>query len=69
MEFFLQFTLGKKILGFYVSGEKNKTFFWRILMRTILRVIPLNLVSFIFDKQNIFWHEKIVKVYTMQKDK
>lgn len=69
MEFFFKLTLGKVILGFYVSGKKNKTFFWRILMRTILRLIPLNLFSFFFDKQNEFWHEKITNIHTMRKNK
>ncbi|SEO96332.1 RDD family protein [Flavobacterium sp. CF108] len=68
MEFFLQLTLGKMILGFYVFGKKNKTFFWRILMRTILRLIPLDPVSFLFDKQSKFWHEKITKIYTTRKN-
>lgn len=68
MEFFFKVTIGKLILGFYVLNKKSKAFFWRILIRTIIRLIPLNLISLIFDKQRKFWHEKTTEIYTMRKD-
>lgn len=67
LEFFLKLTVGKKILGFYVFDKKNQAYFSRILIRTILRLIPLDLISFLFDKEGQFWHEKFTKIFTKEK--
>ncbi|PHS08076.1 MAG: hypothetical protein COA88_07220 [Kordia sp.] len=69
MEYFFQFTIGKRILGFSVAGEKNKMFFWKILMRTLIRLIPLNIFSFLVDNNRLFWHEKWTKIITQNKKK
>jgi len=67
MEFFFSFTIGKLILGLYVSNTKKKAIFWGILIRTMLRLIPLNLISFIFNKERKFWHETLSKTFTLRK--
>lgn len=67
MEFFFKLTFGKIILGFLISSEIKKMFFWRILIRTLLRLLPLNIVSFYLNKKKIFWHESIPKIYTIKK--
>ena len=64
MEYFFQFTLGKRILGFSVLNENNKNIFWKILMRTLIRLIPLNIISFLFNNNRLFWHEIWTKTIT-----
>jgi|GEM_PF-4146349 len=68
MEYFFLITLGKKLLGFKLSTDKNKTLFWRILARTLIRIIPINIISFWFDKNYLFWHEKWTKIITTKMD-
>ena len=63
-EFYFFNTIGKKIFGFKITIEKNKKLFWRIIIRTIIRLIPINFISFYFDNNNLFWHEKWTKIFT-----
>lgn len=67
LEYFFLNTIGKRLLGFNVSREKNKMFFLGVLMRTLIRLIPLNLISFWFDSDRLFWHEKWTKIFTVKK--
>lgn len=66
MEYFFSYTIGKQILGFSVYKEKEKNLFIRILIRTLIRLIPLNIIFFWFDKNHYFWHEKWTKCYTIK---
>jgi len=64
LEYFFQNTLGKKVLGFKVSRKKNIMLFWRIFMRTFIRLVPLNLISFLFNHDQLFLHEKWTRIHT-----
>ena len=64
-EYIFNCTLGKFFLGYKVF-DKNKRFL-NILLRTLIRLIPINLISFLFDNHNLFWHEKWSNIYTKKK--
>jgi len=64
MEFYFFYTIGKKIFGFNISNKKNK--FLNVVLRTLIRLIPINLISFLFDRCNFFWHEKWTNIYTQK---
>tara|TARA_B110000114_G_C14990682_1_gene356437 strand:+ start:559 stop:951 length:393 start_codon:yes stop_codon:yes gene_type:complete len=57
-EYFFNTTLGKKIFSFQIIVNKNSSsLFVKILIRTFTRIIPINPISFLFNKNQIFWHE------------
>ena len=58
-EYFFCTTLGKKILGFRVELNKSNSssLLVKILIRTFTRIIPINPISFMFNEDQIFWHE------------
>lgn len=64
MEFFFLKTIGKILLKFYIHDRKSKRKFLRFFFRTILRLIPINIISFMLDKNHLFWHEKFTEIYT-----
>jgi len=64
MEYFFLTTIGKKILGFRLSQENDKFLFLRMLMRTLVRIIPLNIISIWFNNNQLFWHEKWTSIIT-----
>lgn len=60
-EYFFFTTIGKKIFKFKVIFKYNKSANNRLIavfLRTFIRYVPLNQISFIFDKNNLFWHER-----------
>ncbi|MDC1265809.1 RDD family protein [Flavobacteriaceae bacterium] len=68
MEFYFHSTIGKKIFGFKVLVEKNEKVFWRILLRTLIRLIPFDFFSYLLDKNSLFWHEKWINIFTIKKN-
>ena len=58
-EYFFNTTLGKKIFSFRIKVNKknSSSLFVKILIRTFTRIIPINPISFLFNKNQIFWHE------------
>lgn len=64
MEFVFFKTIGKMFFGFYIFQNKKDVFFWRVLLRTFLRLVPLNIISFSFNKKYKFWHELWTGIYT-----
>ncbi|PIE50249.1 MAG: hypothetical protein CSA38_04145 [Flavobacteriales bacterium] len=57
-EFIFLSTVGKKVMKLKVSYEKNR--FLSILIRTLSRLIPLELISFLILKDQLL-HDKISK--------
>jgi len=58
-EYFFNTTLGKKIFSFRIKVNKknSSSLFVKILIRTFTRIIPINPISFLLNKNQIFWHE------------
>ena len=58
-EYFFNTTLGKKIFSFRIKVNKknSSSLFVKILIRTFTRTIPINPISFLLNKNHIFWHE------------
>ncbi|NQY29048.1 MAG: RDD family protein [Flavobacteriaceae bacterium] len=63
-EYYFSTTLGKKIFGFRIEANKNKNFFIKIVIRTFLRVIPINPISYFFNEEKKCWHEIFSKTFT-----
>jgi len=59
-EYFFCATLGKKILGFQLELNKSNSssLLVKILIRTFTRIIPINPISFMFNEDQVFWHER-----------
>ncbi|WP_409557904.1 RDD family protein [Allomuricauda sp. MMSF_3364] len=70
LEYFLGYTFGKKILNLRISTNvsQNPKFF-KVLFRTFIRILPINPISFLFNAEKRFWHEKWSNVYTVKKSK
>ncbi len=65
LEFFTNRTLGKLVTGTSViaqSGEKPSVS--QILIRTLSRLIPFEVLSFLFDDRG--WHDKISKTFVVK---
>ena len=65
LEFFTNRTLGKLFTGTSViaqSGEKPSVS--QILIRTFSRLIPFEVLSFLFDDRG--WHDKISKTFVVK---
>ena len=60
-EYFFENTLGKKILNLKIVNIEETDKFKQILIRTSARFIPLDPVSFLFNKEQLLWHEVLSK--------
>lgn len=58
-EYFFQQTIAKKIVNIEVIFERKSLSF--ILLRTFCRFIPFDAISFLFNSQNILWHDLLSK--------
>ncbi|UOY08637.1 RDD family protein [Muricauda sp. SCSIO 64092] len=68
-EYFFGYTIGKRVFRFEAIPQKNgKNMVLRVVFRTILRLIPINPFSYLFDKRRLFWHELWPNIYTLKKD-
>ena len=61
-EYYFGTTLGKRLLGFRLEGKRN---FMNIFIRTIVRLIPFEPLSFVFSSKDLFWHESWSKCHTI----
>ncbi len=59
LEYYWKSTFGKKIFKFKIQDSGSNNYFLRILVRTILKLIPFNQISFLFNDKHMFWHEKL----------
>lgn len=65
MEWLLGATIGKLATGMMVVTENGtKPNFAKILIRTLCRLIPFDIFSFL-GKSGIFWHDSISKTYVV----
>jgi len=70
LEYFLGYTFGKKILNLRISTNVPRNlWFLKVFLRTFIRILPINPISFLFYDEKIFWHEKWSKVYTVKRSK
>jgi uncharacterized RDD family membrane protein YckC len=60
VEFFFEVTLAKKIVGVKVKCIEEKSFSM-FFFRTIIRFIPLDAISFLFNNKNDLWHDTLSK--------
>lgn len=58
-EYFFSRTLGKLIIGIRVEIINNSASnFLKIILRTLLRFVPLDPFSIFFNFENSMWHDK-----------
>ena len=60
VEFFFESTLAKKIVGIKVKCIEKKSFL-KFFLRTVIRFIPIDAISFLFNNQNDLWHDILSK--------
>jgi len=66
LEFKFQTTIGKLLTRTYVVNlEGSKPSFSNVLKRTLIRLIPIELLSFLFSKNG--WHDKLSKTKVLKK--
>ena len=66
LEFKFQTTLGKLLTRTYVADiEGNKPSFSLVLKRVLIRLIPIEPLSFLFSKNG--WHDKFSKTCVLKK--
>lgn len=68
-EFFFKSTLGKSLFKFKVQGKSDKINLLQVSVRSLSRIVPINQISFLFNDEKIFWHEKWSNVYTVKRSK
>ena len=63
-------TIGKQLFKLYIEFENMKyhSIFYSAI-RTISRMIPFELISFLFNKNQYMWHETLSKTKTVKKSK
>ena len=63
-------TIGKRIFKLYIDFESKKyhPIFYSII-RTGIRIIPFNIISFLFNDKQLMWHENLSKTKVIKKDK
>lgn len=67
MEYFFGATMGKFATGMVVVTENGvKPNFGRIFIRTLSRLIPFDVLSFL-GKSGMFWHDSFSKTYVVDK--
>lgn len=67
MECFFGATMGKFATGIVVVTENGvKPNFGRILIRTLCRLIPFDILSFL-GKSGLFWHDSFSKTYVVNR--
>ncbi len=65
-EFFLGKTPGKYLTGYYVANYNSdqKPTFWKVLLRTMGRIIPLYFLSYLITGKGL--HDHISNTYLIQ---
>lgn len=53
LEKYYHTTLGKKLLKLQVVGNEKSNFF----IRSVFKIIPFDIISFLFTKDGKFWHD------------
>ena len=66
IEFFFEATLAKKIVGIKVKCIERKSFS-TFFFRTIIRFVPLDAISFLFNNKNDLWHDILSKTKVVEK--
>lgn len=66
LEYYFGYTVGKKILGFKVYFDSKERLLKRFLLRTIIRIIPINFFSFLILPKKRFWHETFSNIFTIR---
>jgi uncharacterized RDD family membrane protein YckC len=62
LEFFFQKTLGKLILGLkVVITHSTKPNFLLFVLRTVSRLIPIDVIPLILSNDNRCWHDRLSK--------
>lgn len=64
LEYYFNITLGKLILKLKINSDKNKL--QSFLKRTLFRLIPFDIISFIFSNSNKFWHDEFSNTYVIE---
>lgn len=68
-ETYYQQTIGKMITGSVVINEyAKKPSFQEILLRTVIRYVPFDALSFLFSDNAIGWHDQWSKTYVVSKE-
>ncbi len=67
-EFFFRKTIGKSLFKYRVEAKGEKISFIQVLMRSFYRIVPINQISFLFNDEKVFWHERWSKIYTIKKN-
>tara|TARA_B110000091_G_scaffold53857_1_gene59123 strand:- start:978 stop:1370 length:393 start_codon:yes stop_codon:yes gene_type:complete len=63
-------TIGKQLFKLYIEFENMKCHpIFYSAIRTISRMIPFELISFLFNKNQYMWHETLSKTKTVKKSK
>lgn len=68
-EYFFKTTLGKWLFNFEVIKKDSSIRIINVLKRSFFRIIPINQISFLFNDEQIFWHERWSRIYTVKKGK
>ena len=66
-EYFFGNTLGKKILKLKIINIKESNKLKQILIRTSARFIPLDGISFLFNKEQNLWHDTLSNTSVIHK--
>lgn len=64
-EFFFKTTVGKFFYGLKVSSNGDRIKLQNIFIKTVLKILPFNWVSFYFNKDKGFLHERASKIFTV----
>lgn len=68
-EYYLQRTIGKFITGSLVVNEYgDRPDFKTICLRTIIRIVPFDIISFFWQDENRWWHDTWTRTYVITKD-
>lgn len=65
VEYLFGNTIGKSILKFNVIDRGSNNYLFRLFLRTIIKLIPLNVISIFFSNSGLFWHEEWTDVHTV----
>jgi uncharacterized RDD family membrane protein YckC len=68
-EFYLQRTIGKFITGSIVVNEYgDRPDFKMICLRTVIRIIPFEFISYFGQDENRWWHDRWTRTYVITKE-
>ena len=69
LEYYLQRTLGKFVTGSLVVNEYGgRPDFKQVCLRTIIRIMPFDLISFFLQDENRCWHDKWTNTYVISQE-